>query len=672
MSRRQVLAGAGGTGLLAATVSPAKAATRARRSRAASDGTPEQVHLTWSENPATGVVVSWASPGQARRPRVRIGQRVIPAEPRPYTDGISGETVWTYHARVGGLRPGATYAYAVTADNDGNAADPFSATFRTAPAGRAPFRFTSFGDLATPNTAWVLSYGQSAYAVEAVESFQPLFHLLNGDLCYANLNPTAQPEVWRDFGNNNQTSAASRPWMPCLGNHEVEFYNGPQGFTSYLSRYTLPDNRVPGFGGRWYSFRVGSVAVRLARRRRRGLPGRGRVRGGPGGAGPGRGHRPSGDQAGHVVLPQGLLRRGADRLAGADAGGRPPGRDGGLDHRPDAPVRRLLLVHRQRLRPRHPPGVAAAVRPVPGGPGALRPRPRLRALLPGARRRHRRRPRGGHRGGGQHPAAAPGDDHRQRGVRHQPRHRAPHPRLRRHRRPAGRVRHRHRRRPAPGQGVHPADRPVATSTPGVFTRAAADAVEDAIWSARRDTATGYGIAVFDVDPGSGSGSDGQPSIKVTHYHAVGADPVNPATGDQGGTDPGLHRVRDLHPGPPRARYGTGSVAGAAGEHGIRSAHGRSRNRGRGRRPHHGDQPGRGRAQRDDQDGRAARADHVGGGRGGLGRGEGRPAGPGDRSGAGSGSRSCPSSPRNPAPGCGWRPAGRSPAPRSSRTTGPGS
>ena len=65
--------------------------------------------------------------------------------------------------------------------------------------------------------------------------------------------------MWRDFGNNNQTSAANRPWMPCPGNHEVEFNNGPQGFASYLTRYTLPDNRVPGFGGRWYSFRVGSV-----------------------------------------------------------------------------------------------------------------------------------------------------------------------------------------------------------------------------------------------------------------------------------------------------------------------------------------------------------------------------------------------------------------------------
>ena len=261
MSRRQVLAGAGGTGLLAATAGPAKAATaRARRARtAANAGTPEQIHLTWGDNPASSVVISWASPGRASRPRVRIGQRVIPAESRTYTDGISGETVWTYHARADGLRPGATYAYAVTADNDGNAADPFSATFRTAPQGRAAFRFTSFGDLATPNTSWVLSYGQSAYAVEAVESFQPLFHLLNGDLCYANLNPAEQPAVWRDFGNNNQTSAANRPWMPCPGNHEVEFYNGPQGLTSYLTRYTLPENHVPGFGGRWYSFRIGSV-----------------------------------------------------------------------------------------------------------------------------------------------------------------------------------------------------------------------------------------------------------------------------------------------------------------------------------------------------------------------------------------------------------------------------
>src|SRR5262249_48173254 len=149
--------------------------------------------------------------------------------------------------------PGATYAYAVTADNDSNATDPFSATFRTAPAGRAAFRFTSFRDLTTPNTSWVRSYGQSAYAVETAESVQPMSRLLTGVACYATLKRRAQPAVWRDFGNNNQTSASNRPWLPCLGNHEVEFYNGPEGFASYLTLYTLPYNRVPGFGGRWYS-----------------------------------------------------------------------------------------------------------------------------------------------------------------------------------------------------------------------------------------------------------------------------------------------------------------------------------------------------------------------------------------------------------------------------------
>ena len=81
-----------------------------------------------------------------------------------------------------------------------------------------------------------------------------------------------------------------------------------------------------------------------------------------------------------------------------------------------------------------------------------------------------------------------------------------------------------------------ANRPVATSTAGVFTRAGADAVEDAGWSAKRDTSTGYGIAVFDVHPDP-EDLGGHTSITVTQYHAVGADPVNPATGAKGAPTP---------------------------------------------------------------------------------------------------------------------------------------
>ncbi len=58
-------------------------------------------------------------------------------------------------------------------------------------------------------------------------------------------------------------------------------------------------------------------------------------------------------------------------------------------------------------------------------------------------------------------------------------------------------------------------------------------MEAATWSARRDTSTGYGIAVFDVSPGSEAG--GQTSVTVRYYHAVGAtgSPANGAgpTGD---------------------------------------------------------------------------------------------------------------------------------------------
>ncbi len=526
---------AGGTGLLAATADPARPTTARRRARiAAGDGTPEQVHLTWGEDPATSVVVSWASPGPAVRPQVRIGQRVILAEARPYTDGISGETVWTYHARVGGLRPGALYAYAVTADNDDDAADPFSATFRTAPEGRAPFRFTSFGDLATPNTDWVLSYGQSAYAVEVVESFQPLFHLLNGDLCYANLNPAVQPHVWRDFGDNNQTSAANRPWMPCPGNHEVEFGNGPQGFTSYLTRYTLPDNSVPGFGGRWYSLRIGSVLFVSLDADDVVYQDAGAFVAGPDPLTPAactgnapiepgtslyiRGYSGGGQTAWlEQTLRAGRGDESVDwivvQMHQCAASSSATGNGSDLGIRQDwlplfdrYEVDLVLAGHDhdyERTFPLRGADPDAGRDPVTGVVvNTLRPRPVTTAdtgvfdtsqgtvhLVLGC--------------GG---AVDNLDDYGTAGL--EGRHQA--------------------------KVITRANRPVATSTPGVYHRPSSYAVEDATWSARRDTSTGYGIAVFDVDPDPmGAEAGGQTSITVRYYHAVGADPVNPATGTAG-------------------------------------------------------------------------------------------------------------------------------------------
>jgi alkaline phosphatase D len=274
--------------------------------------TPEQVHLQWGTDPASSVVISWASPTQEPNPVVSYGtsallltSNAIPVM-KTYTDGITGEEVFTYHASLTGLNPNTPYSYQIS---DGATPTPGTfpasgvSSFTTAPTGRSSFAFTSFGDLGTPGppfgaTKWGESQYNAFYAVSEVEALAPLFHLMNGDLCYADKNQATQPEVWRDFGLNVQRSAANRPWMPCVGNHEIElgatqysltgsasnengvtmpsggtvyaggsyaqFGNGKYGQASYLTRFTVPDNGTGspasgGFSGSFYSFRVGSV-----------------------------------------------------------------------------------------------------------------------------------------------------------------------------------------------------------------------------------------------------------------------------------------------------------------------------------------------------------------------------------------------------------------------------
>jgi hypothetical protein len=527
-SRRNFLTGTSAAGLAAAT-SPFAANRAANAAPATPDGTPEQIHLTWGKDPARSVVVSWASAAQATNPRLHLGHDkhfggTIPAVQKTYTDGLNGQTVFTYHAHLEDLSPDSLHHYSVTADNDSNATQPFAATFRTAPCGRAPFRFTSFGDLATPVTAWVLSYGQSAFAVQAVEQFQPLFHLLNGDLCYANLNPTVQPTVWADFGNNNQASAANRPWMPCPGNHEIELYNGEQGFTSYLTRYSLPHNGTR-FPGRWYSFQVGTVLFISLQADDVIYQDGGPFVGGPAPLVPAASTGNATIEPGTSFYIHGwsggeqtrwlehtlreaskdddidwiVVQMHQDALSSSKNGN---GSDLGIrqtwlplfdkygvdivvcghdhDYERSFPVRGFNHNVGQDIATGAPvdtfqPNPAADATNADGsldtGKGTVH-------LILG--------------GGG---TSAPLDVY---GV--DAADGAPQAKL-----------------------FTKANRPIpSATTPGVFTRAPADAVEDAIWSATRDTGTGYGLAVFDIDPGHEAGKT---SITINYYHAPGADKV---------------------------------------------------------------------------------------------------------------------------------------------------
>jgi hypothetical protein len=223
----------------------------------------DQLHIQYGADPASEMTVSWHTATSVSRPRLRLGTvhggwgLQVPAETRSYVDGINGVETICQHAQVTRLAPDSTYVYEVLADG----AAPVQGTFTTAPRGRVPFRFTSVGDLATPNTKWSKSSLNAATTVQQVQQFKPLFHLHNGDLSYANNNEATQPQVWADFMNNIQTAASHIPWMTALGNHETEWANGPLGYASYQTRFDLPGNgsQVAGWRGNWYSFQVGSV-----------------------------------------------------------------------------------------------------------------------------------------------------------------------------------------------------------------------------------------------------------------------------------------------------------------------------------------------------------------------------------------------------------------------------
>lgn len=238
------------------------------------------LHLEFGGDPSSEMTVSWHARQRVSNPRVLVAREghaheaTTRAAVRTYTDDKSGEIVYAQHAPLRRLRPDTSYVYAAVHDG----ATPQFGTFRTAPARRARFTFTSFGDQGTPTVGKVytppagveiatppmvndnLGSRSASDTTAGVERVAPLLHLFNGDLSYANLAED-RVRTWQDFWDNNTRSARNRPWMPCAGNHENELGNGPIGFRAYQTYFSLPrasgQNEVT--RGLWYAFTVGSV-----------------------------------------------------------------------------------------------------------------------------------------------------------------------------------------------------------------------------------------------------------------------------------------------------------------------------------------------------------------------------------------------------------------------------
>jgi 3',5'-cyclic AMP phosphodiesterase CpdA len=309
--------------------------------------------------------------------------------------------------------------------------------------------------------------------------------------------------------------------MPCPGNHEVEFNNGAQGFDSYLTRYTLPDNGTA-FPGRWYAFRVGSALFLSL------------------------------DADDVIYQDSGAFVAGPAPLLPASSTGNPAiqpgtsfylrGYSGGAQTRwLEATLRAaaaddtidwiVAQMHQDALSSSEKgngsdKGIREAWLPLFDRYG-------VDLVLCGHDHDYERSwpVRGhNHNAGTDASTGAVVDTLQPNPVVSQD--------------PADATFDTSRgtihlilggggtSAPLDAYGVDPANgkpqakvftkenRPIPGAAPGTFVRRGADAVEDAIWSARRDTDTGYGIAVFDLAPGE---PGGKTSITIRYDHALGAD-----------------------------------------------------------------------------------------------------------------------------------------------------
>ena len=288
-SRRKLLAAAGmGSGVLVAAplalVDDAHAAPATTGPLPVRPATPgvAGLHLQFGADASSEVTVSWHTLQPVQNPRVLLGrpdgklEQMADAKPTSYKDGKSGQVVYAYHAKLSQLQADSSYMYGALHDG----AAPEFGTFRTSPRGRAAFTFTSFGDQGTPSVGKLfvpppgvtlpaplfvndnLGSPAAGDTTLGVEQLRPLFHLFNGDLCYANLAED-RVRTWWDFWANNTRSARNRPWMPSPGNHENELGNGPIGYQAYQTYFSVPEatGQTDVTRGLWYAFTAGSVRV---------------------------------------------------------------------------------------------------------------------------------------------------------------------------------------------------------------------------------------------------------------------------------------------------------------------------------------------------------------------------------------------------------------------------
>ena len=212
---------------------------------------PDQLALTWSDDPQTTQAVQWRTSTAVGAGFVQFRAAAEPesaAQEIPAArDLIEDKMVENdplnhrFGATITGLQPGTDYLYRVGSREP----DAWSEwrPFTTAPAGVEPFSFMYLGDVQNGFEYWggLMQQAHGSYP-------EASFYVIAGDL----VNNGDYRDQWDEFFAYSEGIFDRKPMMPALGNHDYDKKPEPW---KYLQLFQLPENGPENLApGRAYSF----------------------------------------------------------------------------------------------------------------------------------------------------------------------------------------------------------------------------------------------------------------------------------------------------------------------------------------------------------------------------------------------------------------------------------
>lgn len=214
---------------------------------------PDQIVLTWSDDPQTTQTIQWRTSTKVKSGAILYqrkqdagllrGKRTSKAE-KARTETIrtmmvlNDPVVNRHTTLLRGLEPNTTYVYTVGYGK--NWSEEFE--FTTAPKGVKPFAFMYMGDAQNGLDRW-------GTLLKNTHRLRPdaAFYIMAGDL----VNRGADRDDWDSLFHNSEGVYERRTLVPVIGNHECQGGHP----TLYLKNFTLMTNGPPGVEKeRAYSF----------------------------------------------------------------------------------------------------------------------------------------------------------------------------------------------------------------------------------------------------------------------------------------------------------------------------------------------------------------------------------------------------------------------------------